>query len=229
METGRSSRYSLRCRSTKLTADSERRDLVVLVADKNMEFAVKGLLCRDQALGIRPSISFEVWVHPERDPGCLLRAHDLLRQSATLYSHALVMLDHDGCGKEKTSRDNLEEDLEERLSANGWGDRAAAVVIDPELEAWVWGDPVHVGTCLDWRSSGKDLGDWLVEKGFAESHNTKPANPKKAFKQALWTVKMKRSSSIYRQVAELADFSSCTDSAFQKFLITLQGWFPEKQ
>jgi len=212
-----------------LTADSERRDLVVLVADKNMEFAVKGLLCRDQALGIRPSISFEVWVHPERDPGCLLRAHDLLRQSATLYSHALVMLDHDGCGKEKTSRDNLEEDLEERLSANGWGDRAAAVVIDPELEVWLWGDLSRLMKCLEWSKAEVDFQAWLADRGFALSHNGKPANPKNAFELALQTVKKKRSSSIYRQVADLADFSSCTDSAFQKFLITLQGWFPEKQ
>jgi len=39
------------------------KDLVVLVADKNIEFAVKGLLSRPRALGVRP-ITSDFFVHP---------------------------------------------------------------------------------------------------------------------------------------------------------------------
>ena len=44
------------------------KDLIILVADKNMEFAVRGILTRLEALGIR-DITYDLYVHPERDPG----------------------------------------------------------------------------------------------------------------------------------------------------------------
>lgn len=56
-------------------------DLLLLVADKNMEYAVRGLLSRPQALEVRP-LEFEVYVQPQRDPGCALRAHEFLRPFA---------------------------------------------------------------------------------------------------------------------------------------------------
>lgn len=58
--------------------EAARRDLVVLVADKNIEAVIVGLLGRPQSLGIR-AISFDVFVHPRRDPGCLTGADDFLR------------------------------------------------------------------------------------------------------------------------------------------------------
>ena len=44
------------------------KDLVILVADKTMEFTIRGGLERGQALGIRP-IAFDVRQHPNRDGG----------------------------------------------------------------------------------------------------------------------------------------------------------------
>ena len=111
------------------------KDLVVLVADKNMDRAVRGLLSRYHELRIRP-VESDIYVHPHRDPGCLLGAHDFLRPFWNRYAHALVMLDRDGCGQERLPREALEEQLELRLSQNGWNQRAAAVVLDPELEIW---------------------------------------------------------------------------------------------
>ena len=78
-----------------MIADLRRKDLILLVADKNMEASLKGLLLRSQALGLRRMI-FDLYVHPERDPGCLLRAHDFLRPFVTRYERALVVLDHAG-------------------------------------------------------------------------------------------------------------------------------------
>ena len=43
------------------------KDLVVLVADKDMEHALKGLLGRPRALGIR-EIEADIRVHPRHDP-----------------------------------------------------------------------------------------------------------------------------------------------------------------
>jgi hypothetical protein len=91
------------------------------------------------ALGIRP-VAFDVYPHPERDPGCRLKAHEFLRVALASHEHALVLFDRAGCGKEGVGRAALEREVEERLAASGWSARAAAIVMDPELEAWVWVD-----------------------------------------------------------------------------------------
>ena len=62
-----------------MSADLIRKDLILLVADKNMEASLKGLLTRFRSLKLR-QVTFDLYVHPERDPGCLLRAHDFLAE-----------------------------------------------------------------------------------------------------------------------------------------------------
>src|SRR6266513_2389199 len=116
-----------------MSADLLRRDLILLVADKNMEASLKGLLSRFRSLKFR-QVVFDLYVHPERDPGCLLRAHDFLRPFASRYERALVLLDHAGCGQEAEECSKLEADIEKRLGVTGWEGRAAAIVIAPELE-----------------------------------------------------------------------------------------------
>ena len=53
------------------------KDLVILAADKDREFALKGLLARPEALNIRP-IDARVWVHPEHDPACARHGTEFL-------------------------------------------------------------------------------------------------------------------------------------------------------
>ncbi|MEJ5276988.1 MAG: hypothetical protein WHU94_13845, partial [Thermogemmata sp.] len=66
------------------------KDLVVLVADKNMEHALKGILGRPAALHIRP-ITFDIFIHPRRDPGVLNYAPNFLRLHMAKYRYALVL------------------------------------------------------------------------------------------------------------------------------------------
>ena len=55
---------------TLLTSDDLGvKELVVLAADKDLQFALEGLLARSEALGIRP-IEKDIFVEPEHDPGC---------------------------------------------------------------------------------------------------------------------------------------------------------------
>ena len=114
-------------------------DLVVLTPDKNMEAAIGGILTRHRSLAIRP-LNSRILVHPARDPGCLKDGFNLLRPFSKQYSHGLVLMDHDGCGRETDSREQLEAEVEGQLRSSGWDDRAAAIVVDPELEIWVWSE-----------------------------------------------------------------------------------------
>ena len=53
------------------------KDHVILAADKDQEFALKGLLARPEALNIRP-VEAQVWVHPEHDPACARHGTEFL-------------------------------------------------------------------------------------------------------------------------------------------------------
>jgi hypothetical protein len=200
-------------------------ELVVLVADKDMELAIKGILDRAQAIGIRKLMPV-VHVHPERDPGCLLRGHDFLSLFRNQFAHALILLDLEGCGQERSTREVLEADIEKRLSQSGWGDRAAAVVIDPELEMWVWSDSPQVDTVLGWQGRSPDLRSWLKARDFLQEGQDKPERPKEAMELALRTARKSRSSSLYDQLARQVSLGRCVDPAFIKLKTTLQTWFP---
>lgn len=207
-----------------MTNPSTDRDLVVLVSDKNMEFAIRGLLSRHKALGIRP-VDYEAFFHPEKDPGCFLRGHDFLRLFCGRFSYALVMFDREGCGRDAVPVSELEAEVEERLARSGWGSRGAAIVLDPELDVWVWVDSPHVDSVLGWQGKSPTLREWLANTGLWPRNALKPLHPKFALEEALRLVRKPRSSSLYRDLAERVTLSGCTDSAFARFKITLQRWF----
>lgn len=194
-----------------------------------MEFAVKGLLSRHQSLGVRQNLFFTSYTHPERDPGCLLRAHDFLRSFTGQFCHALVMFDREGCGQEKESRQDLELLVEGHLSGGGWADRCAAIVLDPELEIWVWSNSPEVDGILGWGGRQPSLRIWLERQGLMNPQSVKPdqpKDPKNALERALKFVGKPRSSAIYEQLAFKVGLKECVDPAFLKFKDKLHHWFP---
>jgi hypothetical protein len=201
------------------------KDLVILVADGQMEFAVRGLLTRNEAIGFQ-KLSVDIHVHPNKDPGCLLRGHDFLRPFYRQYRHAIIMLDREGCGREGASRQELENELEKQLSTAGWDERAAAIVLDPELEVWVWSDSPEVDAVLGWACKTPRLAEWLKNEGYSTSGQTKPNRPKEAMERALRLARKGRSSAIFFELAQRVSVNRCIDPAFLKFKNTLREWFP---
>jgi hypothetical protein len=210
-----------------MTSPAPEKDLVILTADGQIESAVRGLLTRGRAIGFR-ELSADIHVHPARDPGCLLRGHDFLRAFCRQYRYAMILLDREGCGKESLSRDALEAELEERLSSSGWGNRAAAVILDPELESWVWSESPEIDAVLGWSGKTSSLKEWLRMEGYTQQGEVKPKRPKEALEQALRLARKSRSSSIFRQLAQRVSVKRCTDPAFLKFKATLQRWFGDR-
>ena len=204
-----------------------RKDLVVLTEGKNDQKAIQGLLTQRRALGIR-SVSADFHVHPERASGIWHQAHDFLRPFHRTHAHALVLMDKEGGGAvvEQQNRAQLETALEQRLFANGWRDRAVAVVVDPELEAWVWSRSPAVEAALGWTGRQPTLWQWATQDGHLQHGQTKPPRPKETMESALSQVHKPRSSVIYQQLGETVDFASCTDPAFLKLRQTLSTWFP---
>jgi hypothetical protein len=208
------------------TPEPGRKELVVLVADKNMEAVMAGLLGRPQSLSIR-AISCDVFVHPRRDPGCLTGADDFLRPFSGAYRYALVLFDHEGCGRESNSPEALAAEVKARLEGAGWADRAEAVVLAPELEVWAWTDSPHVPRCLGWADRVPPLREWLAKTGYWQPDQTKPRQPKPAFEAALREVCKPRSSAIYGDLARSVSLKGHTEPAFLRLTQALQKWFGE--
>ena len=105
-------------------------------------------------------------------------------------------------------------------------DWAEVLVIDPELEVWVWSDSPHVASSLGWTERSGDLRAWLTEQGLWPTNEAKPPDPKAAVEAVVWHVQTPRSSSIYRKLATNVSLHRCTDASFNRLLGILRTWFP---
>lgn len=198
-------------------------DLVCLVADKNMEATVQGLLSRPRSLGIC-EICFRTLVHPRHDPGCFHDPEEVLRPFHRYAHHALVLLDGAWAGAPGNAF-QLQSELESRLN-NAFDPKwAGAVVIDPELEAWVFSRSTHVERVFGWHGRQPSLRQALQQAGYWPSNARKPNRPKEAVEYALKVSRTPRSSSLYRELARNVSLQGCQDAAFQRFRSALQHWF----
>ncbi len=200
------------------------KDLVLLVADKNAQFALKGALSRPEALGIR-DIEFDFLVHPGRDGGARKNGPEMLALEKRRFRRALLMLDFEGCGTDLPDAKALEVELDHRISTH-WEGRAKSIVIEPELDVWVWGSDNAVEEVIEWPTGGQSVREWLRGKGFAFDANQKPVRPKEALEAALRIPGLPRSSALYRRIAEKISLRHCGDEAFLRLRKQLSEWFP---
>ncbi len=147
-----------------------------------MKVSLQEILARNDSLGARP-FSYDVYSHPEHDPGVLLRGHLLLQPLRQEYAHAVVVFDRDGCGSARPAAE-LSAAVQGNMDRSGWAGRSAVTVLDPELEVWVWAGSPHVAKALGWKRP-ETLTRWLKDKGHLSEGAAKPINPKSAMGAAL--------------------------------------------
>lgn len=150
------------------------KDLVVLVPDKNVKAGLDSLLKRTEAFGVR-KISYDIFVHPNRDPGIVKDSHNYLRNLIRKYEYAIVCLDFNGSGFENLSIEELEFEISNNLNKNGWQARNEVIVI-----------PCHRVIGRDGSLTGFASGlwrkEWLLkheEVDFNCSKNKVPQNDKR--------------------------------------------------
>ncbi len=197
---------------------------MVLVADRDMEHALKGLFSRPEALGIRP-IEADIFTHPQHDPACAVRGVEFLSNLSDRYDYGLLVFDHEGSGREQKTPQDLQDSLNQEFARSAWRARARAIVLYPELESWVWSDSPHVDDVVGWKDRCPPLRRWLIVQGWLENGEAKPARPKEAFQAALRHARTPRSSSLYQQIAEKVSLRQCTDRSFLEFRSIMQEWF----
>ena len=205
--------------------DPGQRDLYVLVADQDMRQSMSNVLARPESLRIHP-ITYTVETHTQRDPGCRAHAAERLRPLLSRFRHAMVVFDKEGSGQEHETREDIQREVERNLSRNGWNDRAKAIVIEPELETWVWNGSNDVPRILGWNSNYSSLREWLANKGFFPHGTAKPSDPKEALRAALQEKRQPVSAALFGELAATVSLQRCRCPAFGELRDTLQRWFP---
>ncbi len=204
------------------------RSLVVLAADKHIKACLDTLLeCRRAALAIS-DLTFDVYRHPQSDAGCRGKAVEFLRPFITQYEHALVVFDWHGCGSTRSPA-QIQAAVESDLARNGWKERSKAIVIYPEVEAWVWVSSDRVARTLGWAGGLRRLRQWLESQGLWAAGKDKPEDPQAAMRRALRQRRKVPSSALFRDLAGSVAFEGCHDFAFNELVLTLRKWFPRRQ
>lgn len=198
------------------------KDLVILVADKDMEMTMRGLLSRPQSLGIR-AIQYDLYTHPQHDPGVRTHAAEFLRPYQKMYHYALVLFDREGSGADDMSTEEIAQSVQQQMESAGWQQRCAVVVIDPELEVWVFSDSPHVAQVI---ADGDEQAMRAVLAKYTGENRSKPENPKSAVEEIIRLKKIPRSSALFQRLAEQVSLSRCTDRSFARLRETLKRWFP---
>jgi hypothetical protein len=212
----------------------QRSDVVFLVADKNVQAMVRGFLTRDaphlslgcSAFTFTPGEDL-FFAAGQNDPGLYNKAGELTRGFQQTHEHLVVILD--AAWEGSPGAEQIEMQVEKDLRRAGWeNQRFVVIVIDPELENWVWANEVHVEASLKWERGerGERLREWLAARGLWEVDDRKPNDPKRAVEDALREVREPRSSAIYGDLASKVSLAGCEDGALAKLINRLKEWFP---
>jgi len=199
------------------------KDLALLVADKDMEISLDAVLSRPEALSTRP-ITYSLFRHPFHDGGVRSGGADLLNVAVRDHQCGLLVLDLEGAGASSSDPLKLEALLNGQLEPT-WEERAAAIVIAPELDVWMWGSDEALRDPLGW-TADTPIRAWLETKRFEFDAAGKPIEPKEAMEAVTKYQKRPRSSKLYGSIVSGISLSKCTDLAFDRFRRRLQTWFP---
>ena len=204
------------------------RDLIILVADGTMRAVFAAFFERPfhHALACA-KFDFNPRTDLVHDPlntvgGVHRRCHDILRPYLRTHRRALVVLDQQFGGERPT--EEVRGQIERLLSANGWAGRAAAAVIEPELEVLLWQDNRNVERAL--RHHGESLRRLLAQDGRWPEDAPKPTAPKEVIQMIIRTNRAGPPMVVYSKIASAVSTAGCVDPAFHRVRDALRAWFP---
>jgi hypothetical protein len=159
------------------------------------------------------------------DGGIHRRVHALLRTYLPSHQNAVVILDKNFGARLPAAV--VREEILNNLLHNGWSAECVeVVVIDPELEVWLWqrGNP-HVVRAFKYNSA-VSLEEFLATEGFWPSVAGKPVKPKEAAGLLLRRYRAGPPIVVYPRIIENISVRGCQDPAFNLLASALRRWFP---
>jgi hypothetical protein len=162
------------------------------------------------------------------DGGIHRRAHELLRRFLHSHQNAVVMLDKNFGGRLPAAV--VRGEILHNLLHNGWSAECVeVVVIDPELEVWLWQrGNLHVTRAF--RYNGPvSLESFLEAAGFWSTTASKPARPKEAARLLIRQYNAGVPMVVYSRIIENISVRGCQDPAFNLLASALRRWFPTER
>jgi len=214
------------------------RDLLFLVADSNMEFAIRGFFEREhwnRSIGCAtfdfdPGKDKDIRVATgANDPGLYSRAVELLRPFSSTYRRVVVMVDEEWEGS--PGAEDIQDRIKRQIHAAGWNEKdGLALVLVPEVDIWLWSPSPHVAVAMGWKSWA-ELREAIQkqppqERPWFPNDQPKPQRPKEAAEWALRQKGKARSSSVYREITSKISIGRCKDPALRTLVERLRTWFP---
>ena len=208
------------------------RDLVVITADADMQAVMKAVLNRPQSLGIR-RVDHEVRRHDGRDSGLFHAGPEASRSLKGRFRYLLLLWDFHGSGQEHragATAESTADNVQSRLDAVTWKEISLATAMNPELEEWLWHNPVSVGKWLG-QSGDTQLEAWMNDYS-RQQEITVDAATRCRPKELLEFVCRKR----WRRSPRVQDFDRIATAAsladwqnsptFKSVVERLRIWFP---
>ena len=208
-----------------------KKDLIIRVADADMERFLHAILNKPKALGIRP-IQFDIERNTDArgDSGMRANGVELTRMDKDDYHKEVLMWDYQGCGHEhKKSAQIVATETQDHLDRISWQDNSAVIIIEPELERWLWYCEQAIAAHL--QKTVTELQQW--SETYANQQNMsladlKESDPKGLFVYIVCTrLRRTRTPRNYEQIGKHASIKNLqTCESFRQFIKTLQTWFP---
>ncbi len=205
------------------------RELVILTADGTMNAVFKAFFSREMWHMTLGCGAFDLWteedifhVPGQTDGAVHRRAHEFLRPYLGTHRRALVALDWQFGGERPAAE--VREEVLQNLRRNGWEDRCEVVVIDPEIEVWLWQDKPQIAQAV--RFQGGGLRAHLENDGSWPAGQAKPTAPKDTIQDLIRRNRAGAPMVVYSKIAESVGVAGCQDGAFQHLRASLQAWFP---
>jgi hypothetical protein len=212
------------------------RDVIFHLADGNMEKGLKAFFARDDWDFVLGCERFEIdplsendffRVGGDTDGGIWKHAADNLRPFRAKYEHAVVILDADFAPN--PGADVLRQDISAAMLRSGWPtERFLVVIIEPELEAWLWAPNLNVAQAFG-------FGDFERLRAALERENVwnrgeaKPHDLKAARNFAAKQGGKKTGGPIFKAVFSTISQAACERCEERGFIClrnALQEWFP---
>ena len=206
------------------------RELVILVADGTMAAVFRAFFGRERWDLTLQCAQFDLWPEEDifhdplhTDGGVHKSAQELLRPYLNTHSRAMVVLDQQFGGELPAAE--VRQDILARLHQNGWNDRCEVVVINPELEVWLWQNSPHVEQAVGFSGS---LRQHLQDNGKWPAGAPKPLEPKEAMQALVKAKKPLKTQVVYSRIARSVSIHGCRDQSFDLFANTIRHWFPQR-
>lgn len=215
------------------------RDVIFHLADQHMEAGFRAFFARENWHHVLHCSRFNLDPDSERDiyrrggytdGGLWRHAHSNLAPFLGEYRHAVIVLDADF--EPHPGVETLREDITNNMRAAGWDeDSFCVVVIDKELEAWLWAPNLNVAQAFGHDDFDK-MRDALAAKNLWNAGAAKPNDLKAARNLASKLGGRKTGGPIFRSV--FGSISSracdrCQEAGFNTLRTALQTWFPQNE